>query len=185
VVRVSGKEFEVLRVGVVPEKTLNRLASLLVVFVCTGNTCRSPLAVALSRKMLAERLGTTPGKLPEAGWEILSAGVWAADDLPASPVAIQAAGELGADLTGHRSRKLTKDLIDQADMVFCMSNEHVAAVVELLPTSAGKVRRLSPREDISDPAGGPAEVYRRTAKKIQQALHDILGKELHENRTRR
>ncbi|MGA2266029.1 MAG: L-threonylcarbamoyladenylate synthase [Phycisphaerae bacterium] len=185
IVAVEGDSWRIVRQGVYGERQIARLMRRTILFVCTGNTCRSPLAVALSRKMLAERLGTTPGKLPEAGWEILSAGVWAADDLPASPVAIQAAGELGADLTGHRSRKLTKDLIDQADMVFCMSNEHVAAVVELLPTSAGKVRRLSPREDISDPAGGPAEVYRRTAKKIQQALHDILGKELHENRTRR
>jgi tRNA threonylcarbamoyl adenosine modification protein (Sua5/YciO/YrdC/YwlC family) len=185
IVAVEGDAWRVVRQGVYGERQIARLMRRTILFVCTGNTCRSPLAVGLFRKMLAERLGCTPGKLGAAGWEVLSAGVWAADGLAASPGAIETARELGADLSAHRSQKLTKDLIDQADVVFCMSNEHVASVVELLPTSAGKVRRLSAREDISDPAGGEIEIYRRTAKKIQQAMHDILQKEFHENRTRR
>ena len=76
--------------------------------------------------MLAKRLGCTPGRLAAHGWEVLSAGVWADEGRERErPRPSQAARKLGADMSDHRSRKLTKELIDQADMIFCMSREHV------------------------------------------------------------
>ncbi len=75
VVRVRGDDYEVLRVGAVPEPTLRRLAGPMVLFVCTGNTCRSPMAEAMFRKMAAEKLGVAPDCLEEQGWSVMSAGV--------------------------------------------------------------------------------------------------------------
>jgi protein-tyrosine-phosphatase len=135
--------------------------------------------------MLAQRLGCPPGKLASRGWEVLSAGVWAGEDQRATSQAIEAAGEFGVDLSAHRSQKLTKELIDKADMVFCMTRQHMDAVREVSPAPTGRVRRLWSKGDIPDPAGGGPDVYRRTARKMQQAIEEILRKELHENRPRR
>jgi protein-tyrosine phosphatase len=173
------------RAGIVSEELIHQQLATLIVFVCTGNTCRSPMAAGLARMMLAKCLGCSPARLAAHGWEVLSAGVWADDGRPASAEAIQAARKLGADLSDHRSRKLTKDLIDQADVIFCMSREHIAAVLELAPASADKVRRLLPRADIPDPMGGGPGAYQRTAMKMRQAVREIVEKECHgtENRT--
>jgi protein-tyrosine phosphatase len=185
IVAVEGDSWHMVRQGVYSERELARLACRTILFVCTGNTCRSPTAAGLARKMLGERLGCPPGKLTSCGWEVLSAGVWAGEDQRATPQALEVAREFGVDLAAHRSQKLTKELIDKADMVFCMTREHVDAARELSPASAGRVRRLWSKGDILDPAGGGPDVYRRTARKMQQAIEEILRKELHENRPRR
>jgi protein-tyrosine phosphatase len=185
VVAVEGDTWRVVRQGVYGEREIARLVRRTILFVCTGNTCRSPMAAGLTRKMLAQRLGCTPGKLASCGWEVFSAGVWAGEDQRATPQAVEAARECGVDLAAHRSQKLSKELIDKADMVFCMTREHADAVRELSPASAGRVRRLWSRGDIPDPAGGGPDIYRRTVRKMQQAIEEILGKEFHENRPRR
>jgi protein-tyrosine phosphatase len=182
IVAVEGDCWRMVRQGVYTSKQIERLLRRTLLFVCTGNTCRSPMAAGLARMMLAKRLGCTVGRLPAQGWEVLSAGVWADEGRPASDEAIQAARKLGADLSDHRSRKLTKDLIDQADMIFCMSREHVDAVLELSPAASGKVRRLLGRADIPDPLGGGLSGYHRTAAKMRPAVKDIVEKECHENR---
>ena len=75
VVRVIGKQYEILRDGVVPQKTLARLASLMVLFVCTGNTCRSPMAESICRRMVARRLGCGLDETEDQGVIVMSAGV--------------------------------------------------------------------------------------------------------------
>ena len=82
VVKVDERNFEVIRAGVVSEQTLRRLASLSIVFVCTGNTCRSPMAEAMCRSMLAARLKCSPNDLEDRGVVVSSAGISAIDGGP-------------------------------------------------------------------------------------------------------
>ena len=129
-------------------------------------------------RMLAEKLGCTPGELSRKGVEVLSAGVFAMDGGGATRHAVDAADRLGADISRHRSRKLTKELINRADAVFCMTDFHVAEVARLVPAAAGKTRKLDDRGDIADPIGGGAGVYRRVAKRIEKGLRRALQKGL-------
>lgn len=166
--------WELIRAGVYCERTIRRLLRRKILFVCTGNTCRSPMAAGLAKKYFSEKLGCSVSDLRNYGIDVISAGIFASDGSKATPEAILAAKSLGADISRHRSRKLTSELINDADVVFCMTDFHVEAVRQMLPTAAGKVRTLTPGGDIPDPIGGGAEVYGKTALKIQQALKAAL-----------
>ena len=100
---------------------LQQQAACLVVFVCTGNTCRSPLAEALCKARLAERLGCTAADLPGRGFHVYSAGLAAMTGGPAAEEAVDVARAYGADLTTHASRPLTADLAAQADYLVAMT----------------------------------------------------------------
>jgi protein-tyrosine phosphatase len=165
--------WKVVREGVFDDRMIRKMLRRKILFVCTGNTCRSPLAAGLARKLLAEKLGVEVGDLRKENVEILSAGTFAMDGGRASPEAVEAAREYDADISHHRSRKLTTELIQSADMVFCMTDSHVADVRRMAPSAAGKIRRLDEAEDISDPIGSGSSAYRRTAKHIQQALERL------------
>jgi len=170
IVRVEPGKVQVVREGVVSARKVRRMVLRRYVFVCTGNTCRSPMAAGLAKKVLAERLGCRVGELSGRGVEVSSAGAFAAGGSRATEDAVAAAGQLGANLSRHRSRKLTSQLIRSADMVFCMTGSHVAQARSLAPQEAGKVRLLDPRRDIPDPIGAGRDVYVATARRIERAL---------------
>ena len=115
VVRVEGNRIEVLREGVVPKPTLRRLSSLMVLFVCTGNTCRSPMAEMLCRDMLAQRLGCEIDELEDRGVVVASAGIAAMLGGGATGEAVQCMSEMGLDLGGHETQPLTEPLVRHAD----------------------------------------------------------------------
>ncbi len=175
VVKVSGDRFEVLREGVVSAAQLERLAPCLVVFVCTGNTCRSPLAEALCKKLLAERLGCPVEELPARGFIVLSAGLAAMMGGPAAGEAVATARELGADLSQHASRPLTADLVAQADHVITMTRSHQLAVSRHFGHVGPRPRLLCPEgHDIADPVGCDQPVYRECAQQILGYLERLL-----------
>ncbi len=178
IVRCNGDGWEVVRKGIFDSRTIRRLLQRTILFVCTGNTCRSPVAAGLAGKLLAERLGAAASELDKKGVSIVSAGLWAVNGHRATPEAIQAARKLGVDIANHRSQELTVELINSADLIFCMTDFHVAAVCRLVPSAAGRVRRLDRKADISDPIGGGADVYRRTAERIKGAIEQALDKEV-------
>jgi protein-tyrosine phosphatase len=176
VVQVNGASWSVLRPGVVSEALLRRQTAFLILFVCTGNTCRSPLAEALSKKQLADRLGCTPADLSERGFLVLSAGLAAMMGGVAAAEAVEAAQELGADLTSHRSRPLSAELANQADCIVAMTQSHLLALTSQFPHLLECSRLLNPEgTDIPDPIGSDREVYRQCAAEIARLVEDLVG----------
>jgi RpiB/LacA/LacB family sugar-phosphate isomerase len=144
-----------------------------ILFVCTGNICRSPMAEGLFRHLTA-RMG---GK-----YRALSAGVAAADGMSPSTHAVQALRELGIDITRQRSQALTPQLIREADLIFGMTHGHAHAVTMMFPEAAEKTFVLREFDDtledfdkdIADPIGGSYQVYLRCRDEIEQGIFSML-----------
>jgi protein-tyrosine-phosphatase/tRNA A37 threonylcarbamoyladenosine synthetase subunit TsaC/SUA5/YrdC len=167
--------FRVVRPGIVSEETVRRLSSLMVLFVCTGNTCRSPMAEGLFRHLVARRLGCRPDEIDGQGVIVASAGIAAWSGGRASTGALTAMAEAGIDLSAHESQPLTESLIRQADVIWTMTAAHRAAILAQFPEAGDRVAVLSPdRMDVVDPIGGPVETYRECARQIRAHLESRL-----------
>ena len=142
-----------------------------ILFVCSGNTCRSPIAEAIVRRIAADA--------GRADVEVSSAGTNAWDGSPPSDGALLIGMERGLDLSGHRSRHLTKEIVDENDLVLAMAPSHLARVKELSESAnahllAGFTTGLRKDEPVQDPFGGDLEAYRETADELERELSGIL-----------
>lgn len=169
VVRVEGRNYDVLREGVYDARTIRRLAALRILFVCTGNTCRSPMAEGLARRMMADRLQCSPADLADLGIHITSAGTAGGLGSAASN-AVTVMAHRGVDISAHTSLLLTQDLIHQADHVYAMTATHREAILNLAPRCADRVKTLLEGEDVHDPIGGTVEEYEACARIIETGL---------------
>ena len=171
VVNVSGGKFDVIREGVVGRQTLERLSRVLVVFVCTGNTCRSPLAEGLMRRHLAEQLGVQDDELESRGVIVASAGLAASPGSPASAQTAELLRERGISIDQHSAQPLSEHLVRQADLLIALTQGHKQSILEVWPEASSRVTLVDKEQrDISDPIGGSLEVYRRCAEQIERGI---------------
>ncbi|MEX0818621.1 MAG: L-threonylcarbamoyladenylate synthase, partial [Pirellulaceae bacterium] len=133
VVRVRKNQLSLLRPGVINAQVLKRLSSYLIVFVCTGNTCRSPMAEALMRRRIAGRLECAVDELEDRNVMVMSAGIAAKSGGRASPESVQLMRERGIDINLHESQPLTERLVRFADMILTMTRGHRDAIVAEWP----------------------------------------------------
>lgn len=177
VVEIDGNELNLLRAGVVSESNLGRLASMLVLLVCTGNTCRSPMAEVLCRNLISKKLNCEMDALEDHGVMVMSAGVAAMPGGRPSPEAVEVMATLDLVLDGHVAQPLSERLANYADVIFTMTNSHREAIVRQWPHLASNVQVLRvDNGDVSDPIGGSLEVYEACARQIQGELEQRIAK---------
>ena len=146
-----------------------------VLFVCTGNTCRSPMAEAICKVLLAKRLGCSVESLIERGYVVTSAGVSATEGMPAALHAIDVVATRGGSLKKHASRRVTDSLVRNADLILALAGEHLDVLLDQLPEAADKVRMLHESgDDIVDPIGSDRANYQATALQIEESLGHLL-----------
>ena len=175
VVKLVGTGYEILREGVIDARTLKRLGSLNILFVCSGNTCRSPMAAALCERALAKKLGCRESELHARGIHVSSAGAFAMGGSSASEGAKHAMSALSINLSGHTAHPLDVETICRADYIFCMTRTHVDAVLSRVPTAEDRTSLLGGDTEIDDPFGGSADTYKECAESICAALDSKLS----------
>jgi protein-tyrosine-phosphatase len=147
---------------------------LKILFVCTGNTCRSSMAEALAGKLLEDRLGIS------SGFEVCSAGLAAFPGETASGAAVEAMAWMGVDMSDYRAALLTRELMQDADLILTMTRGHLDQVKMKFPGHSGKAFTLAEfagsGSDIADPIGQPLDVYRQCARRLEELIARALDK---------
>ena len=139
-------------------------------FVCTGNLCRSPMAVGFTKELLKAR-----GR--EEEYEVTSAGTWAVEDHPPAPLAVEVMAERGVDISSHRSHRLTPRDMEDADLVVVMTQGHKEALALEFTQAKEKIYLLAElagkSHDIEDPYGTESlELYQQCADEIEELLRE-------------
>jgi L-threonylcarbamoyladenylate synthase len=161
--------YRVDREGAYAARYIDKQLMRTILFVCTGNTCRSPMAEALARGLIDR----SPLDLPT---QVKSAGAFTSGGMPATPEAVEAVESLGFSLPSHSSSVLTRELITQADEIYGLTASHIEAIRAIDPNAANKVQLLDPTgEDVPDPIGQSQSVYNQTAEHLLKLIQTRLA----------
>jgi tRNA threonylcarbamoyl adenosine modification protein (Sua5/YciO/YrdC/YwlC family) len=175
VVKIGKKGLEILRAGVYSQEELEAMSEVKFLFVCTGNTCRSPMAKGIFSKNLAEKLQCKVDQLDKIGYKVSSAGVMNMTGQPASAEAIAACAAKGIDIRAHKSKTLTRQLVEESDFIFAMMRMHCERITALCPETADKCVLLGGNKEIPDPIGQPQEVFNDCAELIEETVRERIG----------
>ena len=174
-IRPNDSLWSIVREGSMSEDEIRQRLARKIVFICTGNTCRSPMAEGLFKLRLAERIGCAVEQLPSRGFVISSAGLSAGSDDRATTDSIDVLREFGLDLTYHRSRPACFDLISTADDLIVMTRGHLQSLLGTYPAFNGAIRLLCGMDgDLNDPIGRGPDVYRACATVVQNHVDRLI-----------
>ncbi|MHC4159813.1 MAG: L-threonylcarbamoyladenylate synthase [Planctomycetota bacterium] len=175
VVRIGKKGMEILRSGVYTKAEVETMSAVQFLFVCTGNSCRSPMAEGMFRKYLAVKLQCKVDQLDKIGYKVLSAGVMGLSGLPASPEAISACASKGVNIKRHKSRALSQQLVEESDFIYAMGQTHLQRIAAFGPEAASKCALLAINQEIADPIGQSQQVYNSCADLINEAIEKRIS----------
>ena len=168
----SSGAFEILREGLINRSMIRKaLGEFEVLFVCTGNTCRSPMAEALCKKLLSHRECVPAQHRPDRGLNVRSAALYAAGG-PASENTVTVMQEMHADASSHVSRQMTHEMLESADLIIALAPNHLDGIRYAChgdPAISDKLFLIN-EAGVADPVGGSLEIYRNSASDILNAI---------------
>ncbi len=175
VAKIGKEGLQILRAGVYSKQELESFWQVRFLLVCTGNTCRTPMAEGMFNKYLAEKLGCEVDWLEEIGYKATSAGTMGLAGLPASPEAVAACAARGVDIKAHKSTALSERLIRESDFIFVMSRMHRERIIALCGEVADRCVLLAEDRDIPDPIGQSQRVYDSCAELIEETVRKRIS----------